>query len=573
MGLGEIVQKIWNYRSLKKPRFDRRFDPLAMRIVGNLAYLGGADKALDYVSQNVDKHEGFAMAGSYALLGAGLWGINKAISYLNKKTKERQGRKLYYNKSVTALSWVKTGAFLAAIPAIYLGLNAPKALRNFRYDADRVISAFERPSPKITISKVIEDIMPEYPVKENGGPQYTGKLEGMRLGNLHSRYTGNEGIVPKVVNVDFNGLLSKLWEEKVKKSGNPVVNEMLARGQVADYMKNTRHTTITLDDYLRQIRKSIDEVNDNIDWQKVGNLKGLKKSELELVKAIALSLNENDLLSYALTELMPGNDGKKNIAVLDFLLRNAGREYVELIPALGDSFASMGPYQFTSYAVFVGQGERRGASIITLALPEDKRIPGSVIYLNGNDHHKAAYLFAIGNLAEMVNALGRKEFGVLENVWDKRKGDIVKYIATAHHLPRKAREAAQRWLDNNAKSPFNFSCEKSLLSYAEKTDSNFRALYGIEEAAKAPQKSPKSPVAANAPFDYEREISNKVHLYSRTIQDGDTASKIARQFNEWKHERGLDYRDRSFLHIVNSEGRHVGDSLQQGKKVYILAAK
>ena len=67
--------------------------------------------------------------------------------------------------------------------------------------------------------------------------------------------------------------------------------------------------------------------------------------------------------------------------------------------------------------------------------------------LKGNDHHKAAYLFAVYNLAALVNKLPEELCEEFTNVYaDRITPDLVlQYIAAAHHLPANARKAFESY--------------------------------------------------------------------------------------------------------------------------------
>lgn len=170
---------------------------------------------------------------------------------------------------------------------------------------------------------------------------------------------------------------------------------------------------------------------------------------------------------------MPSRDGQLNKLILDFLLKNAGREYIESIPAMYDPKTSFGPYQFTEYALYeVPRRGKRGASIINQAVKESEKIPGSVALLRGEQHYKAAFLFMIENIANLVN----KRCAALNSVWRANKDDLIMFVATSHHMPSPALNAARRWLDNWARLPFYISCGSHLRRYALKTKANLESL-------------------------------------------------------------------------------------------------
>ena len=483
--LKKVKNKIKNYRSNFKNEIDSYVDPILFKIASNGAMLWAGNEGLEYISQNISQKseslESLAMIGGYAFLGASLYYGNKFIvNPLAKKIREIKAKRFYDGALVGAESWIRTSAQIGGMVALYFLSSFNNAINNYSYDFNRVMNAFARPKIVVEKKKELTDkIMEDFPLRKNDEPFDAGALEGYELSGLYSTLTGLKGKVPKKISVDFDKQLLKMFEFKSKISNNKVIDtefKELVEGYV-----NGVHTYMTLEQYISEADKSIDSVNKNIDWKKVGELKGLNQLEIKLLESIAKSLNGRDLLAYGLTELMPSQtDGQKNMIVLDFLLRNAGREYVELIPALGDDLTSFGIFQFTSYALYNVNGEKRGASIINQALSPDKRIPDSVVKLKGNDHFKAAYMFATNNIADMIKELTRSQQSILLNSGAKNKSEIIKYIAASHYKPFYARKSAGPWLNNGGNDDFLKTVHPQVKAYARKTHVNWYALYGLE---------------------------------------------------------------------------------------------
>jgi hypothetical protein len=199
----------------------------------------------------------------------------------------------------------------------------------------------------------------------------TGTLAGHRVEDLYADYLGVSGLLPARISVDWNKRLEYLWEAKAhqnhlspetKHVGTLLVHEYRTkdpeRMTIATYEKIADHQAAT----MRQ----------STDWGAVGSYYGLNSEQLRALRAAASDINGRVLISYALTELMPGrSNGAFNRDYLDFLLRNAGRRYVESIPAMHDNRISFGPYQFTSLAL----GERVGASKFNQAI-QPAALPG-----------------------------------------------------------------------------------------------------------------------------------------------------------------------------------------------------
>ena len=333
----------------------------------------------------------------------------------------------------------------------------------------------------------------------------------MLLGNLPAdpKFEDIIYIIPPRIEVNFSERLDALWEYKKKISANSRVVPEVAEAITSEYKENSAFG-FSIQMYVEKIDQLIAGIkNAEGFWGKVAEIKGLNKEEAELVESICRSFDGKDLMAYALTELMPSSDGELNKGVMDFLLNNAGREYVEAIPALGDDKTSFGPYQLTEYAVYDAE-RQRGASIVNRALPKDLRIPGSVSKLRNDDHHKAAYLFAVDNIANLVNMASRiNKLDVLNKVWRQKHLEIVQIIATAHHGPsavisgipqrrgRRKAGIAEMWLQNDARSDFTVSTYGNYSTYARKTKANFEALGSVVSPA------PSAPEPEDAPVKEE----------------------------------------------------------------------
>jgi hypothetical protein len=480
------------YRSNFKVGLDAKLDPAMAWVGANWAYLAAGNPMLEYVNDHTDDHRGLAMLGAYAGLTAGfVWG-NKKLGQLLTRWSDHKEAQYRAGEQATAASWVKTIAAPIALTAALFSNQFATALHNYKSDGERVVHSFARTpieAPKPETVQTQEDVLPEYPKKVDGIVD-TGALAGRNLGDLYALYTGISGRVPqKVSGIDFSVQLEKMFARKVSwmrrhKKSNPVVQQY--HDERFPVYASNKPTLMTLDTYLDIVGRSMDDVKQNIDCNKIGELYKLSKEKTDLVCAMGMSLTKNDVVAYGLTELMPAADGELNKAVLDHMLRNGGQEYVDNIPAQSDAKTSFGLYQFTEFALYNANGEVRGASKANLALPQGKRIPGSMIFLKGEDHHKAAYLFAWHNLARLAQNLDRAEFNTLATKWADKKVDIVEYIATAHHAPGGytsrhgyigAIGAAKRWLDNDAKLEFSVSCKGDLPWYAQKTKANMKALY------------------------------------------------------------------------------------------------
>lgn len=302
-------------------------------------------------------------------------------------------------------------------------------------------------------------------------------LSGFTIVDLNARYLGIKSgtKVGKTIKTNFKENLVFMFNCKDKKCEDGSVAQNVKDDILARYDQK-KSTKMTFAQYTAYVGKIVTNTKTQIAWSTVGSSMDLNAEELALAKSICMSFGGKDIVSYAMTELLPSANGKLNKAMFNFLLTSAGKEYLECIPAMYDGKTSFGPFQFTEYALYDTPREKRGASIINTALPLSARIPGSVMHLKGDDHYKAAYLFAVYNVCRLVKRLDKKELASLKTHWKKNKDDVFVYCAIAHHLPAKGIKAARLWLKHDAKYTIDKSCNKALSLYAKKTRKNLAVI-------------------------------------------------------------------------------------------------
>jgi hypothetical protein len=185
------------------------------------------------------------------------------------------------------------------------------------------------------------------------------------------------------------------------------------------------------------IKISINKINKKFDRDKFWTEK-LKWNEekIKLFKNICSNIDEKCLLSYGMTELMPSPDWNLNKEILDFLLKNGWENFVMNLPAVADDYTSFGLYQFTSFAVFDTWERQEWASVMNLYLPEELQIPWSVTKLQWQDHHKAAYLFAMYNIYNLIFKADWETIKSLKLLINQKdNNDLAQLIAIMHNLP------------------------------------------------------------------------------------------------------------------------------------------
>jgi len=515
---------------------DTIVDSAAIVVGGNALYAWAADRGLDYVYSTLDKGNGFVTALGYAAVAAGAWAINRGIKingrrygllnlaknvavadFHDTKAMIRDARQSPYERKEQAASrrwrWGKTAAIAAAVWALYSPGDFPTTMEKWAWSGKNIAAAagsgaktfvhgFARdryvgqpsampPENKPAIKEGQKTL--EVRLQSEGPFPVPGYLQGRNLNSFYySNYTGIYGTAGHTFNPDYNAQLNKLWQQKlgfIASEGEKVMSEVKKGMDLAlsEYSQLKNPTRMTLDAYMGCARDTISMVNSNLDWQKLKVVYGISDNQLSLVQNLAGQIDEKMLMAIFLTEMMPdAEDGMKNRLVFDMVLRTAGREFWEFAPAMGDKVASWGPGQMTPEAVYNAPEKRKnkrgkeitvivtkGASLVNLAMPEDRRHPDSVNKLRGNDHLQAAYQFMINNLVDLVKNLGSNR-QYLDNILmvAEDKQTIAEALAAYHHRPSAALKAMKRYLENDCRTELSVSCGSSILAYVERTKTN-----------------------------------------------------------------------------------------------------
>ncbi len=300
----------------------------------------------------------------------------------------------------------------------------------------------------------------------------TSSIKGRKLGGLYSDITGIHGLVGTRYEIDFGELLANMWLRKLDRKNVSEATIKSSSIPIQVYLAEPKK--MNLRQFVNEAEKQVSVVKKNLDFAAACKNYKLNTAECGMFKALSNDIRGLDLIAYGMTEIMPTAEGDLNVKVLEILLRNAGSNYMFTIPALYDRMLSLGYYQFTSYAVNSGTGQ--GASRMNKFLPKEVKIPGSVIALRNGEHHRAAYLFALDNLANLARRTTVKEFEALEKALKQNPGDIVTFMATSHHAPGLALKCMKSWLTKGAKGTLNEHLRGRLRPYGKKSDNNLAAL-------------------------------------------------------------------------------------------------
>ncbi len=313
-------------------------------------------------------------------------------------------------------------------------------------------------------------------------------LRGMKLGNLNAWYVGVSGKAPEFSQINFVENLNDLWERKLARGVTPATKKSYQE-VVARYQAGDRGLT-TLPDFVAEADNEIKTVHAAIDYsalcanwdERVRKSQAKEKHFLNadgclLLKDITAQISGRDLVAYGMTELLPSRNGEVNVRLMDVLLQNAGSEYLNSLPALGDKMFSFGFYQFTSYAVRHDASGAHGASMINLYVNKSAQLTsGSVVGLKGVEHHRAAYMFAVYNIANWIRFSTPEERTELRRLFPDNMDQMAQFMAVAHHLPTPAINRARSWVKGGGTKPLVEYLGPSLTIYANKTKENRAAL-------------------------------------------------------------------------------------------------
>ncbi len=320
----------------------------------------------------------------------------------------------------------------------------------------------------------------------------TSTLTHYDLTDLYASYVA-PGRLGTTTVVDFERNLNGMWDRKLSRSS--VSGATMANGRViAAKYSQARSQKSDLRAFIRSLDHVAVRTRASINWPALcgSDQINLGLGDCQLLQSVMKNIEGKDLLSYSLTELMPSPQGVMNLRVLDVILRNAGIQYFEYMPAIHDMYLSYGWYQFTSYALYDDGTERRGASEV--CAHGSAPLPASVAKLSGDDHHRAAMCFAIYNVAALIRNLNVAHTKKFAKGYPKSLDDVVQYIAVAHTAPAHARACARVWVTSGmhrggfvkAITPKCASVRsyERLRGYANKTQSNLSAVYGFEKTGR-----------------------------------------------------------------------------------------
>ncbi len=315
-----------------------------------------------------------------------------------------------------------------------------------------------------------------------------GKVVRRKVSDFYALHLGLPNVkngveLPDSLEVSFDANLAKLWHSKVLREA--VSDSTLGKTpMILDrYLSKDRGYT-DLRAFIAHTDLVVSKAKKSLDWNKLCARYRMTADGCKVLKSVTSKLGGRDFIAYGMTELFP-MDGRLNVLYLEMLLKNAGTSYLMHVPARHDNLLSLGFYQFTSFALRRDEEETEGASIVNGFVKEGGvKIPDSVAYLVGDDHHVAAVYFAVHNLAKMIGKLKPKGVKLLASQHLNKQGEMVMFIASAHHQPVHAWKATARWIEGGMKGSIYKSYPPRIQQYALKTHTNMLALSEWEKKKK-----------------------------------------------------------------------------------------
>ena len=299
-------------------------------------------------------------------------------------------------------------------------------------------------------------------------------LKSHGLNNLSMSYFDFSGKIPDSKTVDWNSSLELLWNKKLKfKNVSPAT--VSAAPSILEDFAVADSETMTVSEHIKNLDSILDDVKRTMDWSGLCVKNRLTPQQCHNLVYVAYNIDANMLTAYSMTELMPYHDGDKNFALMSLYMETAGRKYLDYVPALGDKYLSMGRYQFTSFAIGYDDSGARPSNMIADFSPSYP-IPGSAVKLTGAESDLAAYYFSVYNVMTLLKKMTVNGNNRFKTHCIDKKGQIVEYIATAHHNPSWARKRAIQWIGADCSKPLRSYQGERLEIYSIKTATNYAAI-------------------------------------------------------------------------------------------------
>lgn len=296
--------------------------------------------------------------------------------------------------------------------------------------------------------------------------------QGIR--NLSLSYFGFSGEVPEYAKVNWNHALEGLWNKKLDIENVSGATRNSVPDILSDFARADSQT-MNIDEHISEVDELLNNVKRDMDWVGICLKYRLDGNQCRNFVSAAYNIDAKMLTAYSMTELMPYHNGDQNYALMSIYFENGGRRYLDVVPALGDTYLSMGRYQFTSFAIGSDDDGPRPVNQIA-AYSTKYPVPGSVVKLNGIESDLAAYYFSVYNVMTLIKKMSDSNNARFKAHCISQKDQLVEYIATAHHNPTWARKRAIEWVREDCSKPLITYQGERLEIYSIKTATNYKAI-------------------------------------------------------------------------------------------------
>ena len=270
-----------------------------------------------------------------------------------------------------------------------------------------------------------------------------GALVGIKSNPIHPAF------IPDSLQVNWAKTLDHLWQVKLAKTNVTPATVKWASHITQKYAHQPRDTK-SISAFIHEVDKIAVTTHHQIDYPSLCD--ALHINQCQMYKDTMSRVRGENLVAYSLSEVMPSHDGAENYIMMDTLLRNAGENYVDAIPSLGDPLLSTGFFQFTSYAIRRdNSGSLGGVTFIDNFA--GRHLSGSVAHLRPHEAQKAAFEFAAYNMANIMRGMNQTDANRLAHVC--MMTGLTDIIATSHHMPVPAWAAAKNGFIRGAKILFS----------------------------------------------------------------------------------------------------------------------
>lgn len=302
-------------------------------------------------------------------------------------------------------------------------------------------------------------------------------LKDTGLSRISFSYLGFAGDIPDTNTINWNASARQLWNQKLEIDGVSGATRNAADDVVARY-QTAPAEQMTIEQHINQLDDELTKVKADLNWGSICVDFDLDVSTCRSFVLTSYWIDAKALTAYSMTELMPYRNGEQNYALMNLYMTNGGRNFLDVVPALGDRYLSMGRYQFTSFAVGRDDDGLRPANRIG-SYSAHYNIPGSVVSLTGIENDRAAYYFTVYNLLSLFRSMNENQLAKYDRFCDNHKAEMIQYIATAHHNPKWAKRRALEWINDRCTRPLISYQGERLEIYSLKTQTNYEYLQQI----------------------------------------------------------------------------------------------